>query len=220
MVRKLKAFGLTLVAMLALGVVVASAAQANEFKAAEYPATIKGEQKSTHNFVIGGNRTLTCAGAEFNGTLAGASKELTITPTYSSCHVIIAGSTLDATVTMEGCDYLFTEPAGGKVHFKCPAGKTVVIHVYNGAGVEHTAGNELCRYTIAEQSNLGTVTYANQATTPKTVVQTANVTGVAVKRAFGTLGNCGAESQTAVYTGETTVKAFNSKDIQINGEVG
>lgn len=201
MKRNLKVLGTVVAAMLALSV-VASAAQANQFTAAAYPATISGNQTEAHKFVIGGNRTVTCSTAKFAGSAIAATKELTIKPTYEGCAITVLGNTFDATITMNECDYLFTEPAGGKVDLTCPAGKTVVIDVYSGTGVAHTAENQICTYTIAAQNNLGSNTYANNG---NNVDVTTAVTGVAVSRTTGTLAACGAASQTATYNGKTSV---------------
>jgi hypothetical protein len=231
MIRNFKALGLAVVAVLAMSAVVSSAAQAAvnyTSTTGVYPATVSGTQSTTHNFVIGGNRTLTCDEAKFSGALTAASTEITITPTYGSattaCHVILLENTFDATVTVNSCDYLFTEPTAGElkaaVHVLCPGTNKIVIDVYNGHNVAHTEANLICKYSIAPQTPAGTVQMTNNATTPKSVTAHAAITGVAVTREFGTLAACGAASQTATYTGDTLLKGFNEGGTEIGADVG
>ncbi len=227
MTRKLKVLGLALIAVLAMSSVAASAASAQNFTASAYPATVTGSQSTTHQFVIGGNRTLTCDVATFALTLTASSPTATVTPKYGStetaCHVILLENTFDATVDMKGCDFLFTEPVGlaGKVHVKCPAGSgPITITVYNGHKVTHNVANEICRYTIVEQSPGGGLTYTNNTPVAGQITAHANVTGVNVVRAFGTLAACGAAAQTAVYTGSTVLKAVDKEGKTISGDVG
>jgi hypothetical protein len=224
MTRNLKLLGLAVMALVAMSAMVASGAQAVQYTAAEYPATIKGEQSTTHNFVIGGNRTLTCDEATFTGSLSEASSSITINATYGSagtaCHVILLENTFDATVNMNSCDFLLTEPAAALAHVQCPGTNKIVITVYNGHNVTHSAANEICRYTIATQSPFGSVQMTNNAFTPKSVTADVSLLGVAVTREFGTLAACGAASQTAIYTGGTLLKAFNEGGTQINFDVG
>jgi hypothetical protein len=229
MTRNLKALGLTVVAVLAISAMVASAAQADQFTTSVYPSNIKGAQTTTHSFVIGGNRTLTCDEAIFSGALSEASSSITINATYGSagtaCHVILLENTFDATVIMNSCDFLLTEPTAaetkGTMHILCSTpGNSIEIHVYNGHNVAHTEANQICRYSIAPQTPGGSLQYTNTATVPKTVTKHAALSGIALTRKFGTLAACGAASLTATYSGDTLLKAFNEEGTQINLDVG
>lgn len=204
MPRNLKLAAMAVVAMLAVGASFSSAAQANQFTAAAYPANVTGSPRTTQQLVIGGNRGLTCLKSSFSGSMSAATKELTLVPIYEECEIHVLGNTFGATVAMEGCDFLLTEPAGGKVDLQCPAGKSVVIRIYNNLEGDHEPETEVCRYTISAQTNLGSVTYTNSGST---TFAFANLTGIAVSRTFGTLAACGAASQTATYTGEITLSA-------------
>jgi hypothetical protein len=226
MIRNLKALGLALVAMLAMSAVVASAGQAANFTAAEYPATLTGEQIASekHVFTVAGGRKVTCEGATFSGTLTSPSSTQTITPAYSACHANILGAILPATVTFNDCDYLFHVTAGathdwtGTADLVCPT-KDVEIHVYKESAT-HIDANEVCHYTITGQTGLSKIEYKVTTGMPNDLDVKANVTGIAYHKTFGTLATCGAASGTSTYVGNTTVKAFNGAGGQISGDIG
>jgi len=115
MTRNLKALGLALAAVFALGAISASAALAEEtepiahFTSSTYPAKITGEQIGKHKFVVGSLGEVTCNEARFHGELTKASTSLTITPTYSECEMhTFLGQHRPTTVTTNGCTYTFT----------------------------------------------------------------------------------------------------------------
>jgi hypothetical protein len=154
MIRNLKVLGLALVAVLAMSAMVASAASASQYTGSAYPTTGTGSNTA-------GNETFTTPGgtvqcdSHFEGTLAAASSTLTVTPKYTNC---VAFGFLNATVNMNGCDYLFhSGPAqGGGVYFHtvdivCPAGKSIVI----------TAGT--CVADVGGQTGLAKVKTTNLA---------------------------------------------------------
>jgi hypothetical protein len=138
MAPKLKIVGLALTAALAMSALMVSAPRAEEGKTGEltatkYPVSITAPPHlKQHTFTAGG-QTITCKGppTTFSGTISAKTKELTITPSYKECHTPTG---FEATVTMNGCDYLFTtgtktgEEFTGSVHLICPAGKRVEIH--------------------------------------------------------------------------------------------
>ncbi|HYG96179.1 MAG TPA: hypothetical protein VD741_03635 [Solirubrobacterales bacterium] len=143
MIRKLKTLGIALVAVLAMSAVVASAASATNFTASSYPTS------ATASSPIGNDDFKTEAGsvecaAHFNvGPLSKASETVTVVPTYTGCK---AFGFLNATVNMNGCDYVFN--VNGSVNLSCGV-----------KYVEITAGT--CRLIIAGQSNLSKVDLAN-----------------------------------------------------------
>lgn len=158
--RNLKALGLALVAIFAMSAMAASAASAEEgeLTADTSPVVLDGNDiEGTVNAFTGLGQTISCASASYTGTVSVPTNEITATPTYENC---IAGERA-VTVTMNGCDYKFTDATGGgstggghtwtvKSDLICTGTNKVEIHVYNGPG--HT--NTWCTLTIAAQNNL------------------------------------------------------------------
>lgn len=151
MTHKLKALGLTLMAICLIGAVGASGAQATKFTSAKYPTSLTGTQTSQHVFqtMFG---AVKCDAASFTGSLAAASSTITLAPTYSKCTT----SGLSVTITMNGCDFLIhntidisTHASGGNLDIQCPAGKQIVID-------EAETG---CTKDIGPQTGLGLMTY-------------------------------------------------------------
>ena len=171
MIRNLKALGLLAIAALALSAMFASAAQAEgakgTFKGGFTPeewldTTIVGEQVGTaeDNYFESDGTKITCenSGVSFAGTLDGGTQTtLTLAPTYTKCK---AGG-LPMTVTMNGCDYIFTQPTTveplgtgkytGKVDLTCPTSTGPVMHVYLNAA--HTIN--LCTIEIKAGTHTG-----------------------------------------------------------------
>lgn len=176
--RNLRKLGLVLMAVMALGAVVASAAQAeSQFTATEYPATITGHQEGEVNRLVVGGITVECEVATFHGTLAGASSSLTVTPDYTGCETSLG---TEATIDTAGCDYLFHAGAAvegsnhdsyeGSVDVSCETGKEIRV----------TAG--FCNVDVAAQSINSGITYTNLTNAEPTEDVTVDVNStVAVK---------------------------------------
>jgi hypothetical protein len=214
MIRNLKVLGLALAAVFATSAVAASAASAAPAKftagvGAGETAEIKGGQIGADTFHIG-VRTYTCATATVQGealTVGPESTEVTLTPTYGTCHTVILGVTRTLTVTTNGCAYRFnaTKNTGGHafstdLHIECPAGKKIEIHVYD----THNA-NTLCTYDIEPQTILDAVELTNVG---GNVV--ADITEAEVEL-HNTIPNVLCNSSTnpvLIYTGEDQVEAF------------
>src|SRR4029077_15395541 len=92
--------GLVLAALTLSGV-AAQAAQAGEFTAGEYAATIAGTQTSKHQWKLNMG-TVKCASVSFDGNLAAASNPLTLSAEYKEC---VTGNGNPAVVKMTSCDY-------------------------------------------------------------------------------------------------------------------
>jgi hypothetical protein len=173
MTRSLKGLGLALVAMFAMAAISATAAQAaTQFTSNEYPAagtattTQKiGEEKEYFETI---GRKLECEVAHFSGTLAGANKDLTVTPDYTdhtqggNCR---AGGTLITTVEEKKCTFTFTATEGTKVantsynvgvDVVCPAGEVITVHVRNLLNSEDS-----CVITIETGTMVGDLTGVN-----------------------------------------------------------
>jgi hypothetical protein len=154
MTRKLRWMGLTIVAAVAALAVSASAAQAGEFTAEEYPATMTGTQLSGHKFGFT-NYGVTCASTTFHGQLVEASESLTLGASYKQCSSN-AGNAV--TVNMTGCDYVFDagetlaeNEVDGSLDITCPAEAAIDF--------EDTVTG--CAIRILPQNQLTTVKYTN-----------------------------------------------------------
>jgi hypothetical protein len=215
MTRKLKAFGLAIVAVIALAAVVASSASATEFTSTDgnYPISFHGEQPaaSRHVFTVDENKYKTeCETATFAGELKAKSSTATVsTADYTNC--ISAG--LEATVTMNGCDYLFHLPASGgeaTVDLLCPAGKEVTIDAGGGACVIHIKEQLGLKHALIKNEEAGGV---------KDIHVTVTISGIhaTLTDVFPFL--CPFAGETTVtdgtYHGTVTIKGTGGRSIDI-----
>jgi hypothetical protein len=205
MIRNFKALGLAVVAVLAMSAVVASAAQAVEFKAGAYPATLTAKAESIAN---GGSQkfvttagTVTCDTVTGTGTLSAQSPSITISNTYTDSALEAEGKKDTCTgplgsqpvIEMNECKYKFV--ASGTVDIICPEGKSIVV---NGGG--------LCTVKMGGQTGLK-ATYTN--------IVEGGVEAVTFSPAASTIkythsGLCGNGSgATGSYTGNVIITATN-----------
>jgi hypothetical protein len=162
MTRKLKTLGVALVAVLALTAVMASAASAAKYTASSYPTTGTGESAIGNDTFITEGGTVECQ-SHFEGTLAAASEDLTVTAKYTNCR---AFGFLEAVVSH--CKYTFTAPSGSGDNY------TAIVHVVN-APCTITAGT--CKVSIPLQNSLSSVAITNN-TASKDVSVKAGVKGI------------------------------------------
>ncbi len=242
MIRSFKALGVALVAALALSSLLASAASAAPKWTpvpSEYPVTVKGTQSTSNILELEGGRTLKCSTATYEATLnnkvEAEESKLTVKPTFSGCTTSILGNRDLTTITLNGCDFLFTytetttgtiasegwEVTGKELHIQCPVGASIELHVFVNE-TEDLDNAALCTYKIGAQTPAGDLDYK---LTEKDVNNDGTsgdfkwtVTGITTTRASGTATNCGAASQSAKLTGEVKVEAFNSLGTMLRGE--
>jgi len=217
MIRKLKTLGLAFMAVLAMGAVIASAAQATTLTASNFVgehqhATISASQIGNHTFKFG-IREVSCS-VELEGTLTGTDETISVTPIYFFCSTKpILGVTFRATVTTEGCTYDLkaTEPFPRVLlSVKCGIlGNKITIHLYNNADTTHHS--PVCTLTFGEfgNQNLATNELINSAAGVNPMDVVLKTTEVPVTT-DGTGGVCGGLNQTAIYNGETTIKAIST----------
>jgi hypothetical protein len=210
MIRNLKALGLALVAVLAMSVMAASAAQGAAFKSEAGTTFLSGSQVTENVFTTAAGK-VKCKKATFSGEVTGTSvTELTIIPLYEECTAF--GQS--AKVTMEGCDYDFdvTTATTGHVKITCPPEKHITVHV--------TSGN--CSLTIFGQTpGVPTVDFTNQGGPGNTrdVLVTSTVSQIEYTvdgpgTICGTAGTYkGAEG--AKYDGTVTEKGANEGGTQV-----
>jgi len=156
MFSKFKTGGLATIAVLAIGAVAASAAQAGEFTASKYPATITGTQTVKHEFKFQTGEVI-CAKATFDGTLEAASETLTITAEYKECATPGAGG---VTIKMNSCDYLLH--AGETIENDRVDGSLDVQCNKEGDEIEFVHAKTGCVVKIPAQTNRTTLVYTNK----------------------------------------------------------
>ncbi|HEU5106389.1 MAG TPA: hypothetical protein VFU11_11180 [Solirubrobacterales bacterium] len=146
--------GGTILGACALTLLLAAAAQAGQFTAESYPATITGSQLSKHKFSFS-NYSVSCTSASFHGVLPEAAETLTLSAGYSEC---TSGEGNAVTVKMTGCDYglhavetLGENEVDGNLDIKCPI----------GAGIDFEDAVTGCKIKILPQVSLTTTKYTN-----------------------------------------------------------
>lgn len=195
--RNLKVMGLALVAMLAMSAVVASAASATNFTAASYPVALSGSQPggAPHTFAVGGG-SVECETAVFTGTGAAASETQTITPNYGGAGACEAFGFLGATVTLNGCDYLFN--VAGTVNLVCPSGKDVTI----------ADELNLCVVHIGPQTGINGISYKNNGNHVDVTAASTNIKATVTKNSIF-CPVAGGNYTNASYSGTVTLKGDN-----------
>ncbi len=219
MIRNIKALGLALVAMMALGAVLASAAQAAREAVVidTNPAIVTGEIKAgTQHILKIPPLEIKCEVANLEGTAEQTPgqesqqtvEDLTVTATYSNCHGIV--------VRMNGCKYTITgetqaQPTTTTAQAKvtgCTANKVIEVE-----------SPFVCTITIGEQNYLSHVIFSNtnpglgkpDETQTKDIDVNATVSGI---QWTGDGGLCPTPGTGASFNGETTVRAFEDTQTQ------
>jgi hypothetical protein len=196
---RLKAFGLALLAALALGAVAASAASAvPQFHAESEDTTLTGTQTVLSELALDVG-TLKCEVLKFDGTTqTKTSTTVTIRPTFEKCKL----SGENALVTMNGCDFGFhvlnEEGFKGTMDIECP---DTVIEVEV----------PFCTVTIPEQTGLGSVKYTNEGeATTRAVVFDLSLNGIKYTEHGFLCANETVETNNGTFTSQVTVKGENA----------
>jgi hypothetical protein len=191
--------GLAVLAALAIGTVAASAAQAGQFTAGAYPATVTGEKVGVHllETEIG---VMEC-GQKLDGELAAAAETLTLTPEYgTSCTI----NGKEVHFNAHGCDFVFhadetvvMDQVEGSLDVKCPAEQMMDFEI---------TSMPICHLLIPEQAGLSQLTY-----TDRTMAKDVDVDFAIEGLAYGLSPNCAVSGTFAngSYTGTSTLKADN-----------
>jgi len=121
-VSKIRHLGLALLAVLAIGALMASAASASEFHVESAPDTLFGEQEE-ENVLTSDFGALSCTEMNFAGEQSGSTttSEFELEPSSSGC--VQAG--IATKVDWNGCKYQFT--SNQIMHIKCPVGKLIEV---------------------------------------------------------------------------------------------
>lgn len=177
MIRNLKALGLALVAVFAMSAMAASAASAQGSLSSDGPVTLVGEETPGANVLTGPLGEVACPKSKYTGHKYDATphelipKEgattATITPHYAtvcSAKIPILGSR-PATVTMNGCDYVFhvgatTGEAAGTygvtADVVCPSPEAEIeVHIYQKTSTQHLDSESICTIKVPGKNNAG-----------------------------------------------------------------
>jgi hypothetical protein len=221
MTRILRTLGLALGAMATMVALAAPAhAATGQLTAGANPAIVTGPQVMGPTFDVGAGplKVVGCEAASLDGTLAGATDPVTLTPKYVNC--TSEPGAMPVTVTLNGCDYSFgvsqpgttQQPAGtGKLEawINCPAGQMIQIHVFENA-FTHAANMPLCTYDIAGQGPVPAGIYHNIAGNPGDVLATVKAQFTAKRTGPEMLCGGGGLLQhlPITLTGNYTLRAF------------
>jgi hypothetical protein len=200
MTRNLKALGLALAAMLAMGAVAASSASADFMTETGKDVTLTveahpGAEENEQVFAAPGSGEVICQELTTHDEVVSPGKSITVSPTYTNCKAIVGESELAAKVTFTSCDYNFTTE--GIVHVECTKHGDY-IHI------EVTAFNLNC-FTIEDTQTFSGIKYTNKGTgATRDITLDANVTGIK----YTEVGICGSGETTSngTYNGKATIK--------------
>jgi hypothetical protein len=168
MIRNLKALGLALAATFALSAMAASAASAQQgVLTSDGPVTL-----DMYETGVGLNATtmfgekIECQGTVYTGhqynvtphmPIPGPTTLITVTPHYNNANCTAFPGPRKATITMNGCDFVFhigntvgADRYALTADIVCPAGQKIEKHVYEGLNEEVP----WCTYTIGPQFGL------------------------------------------------------------------
>jgi hypothetical protein len=207
--RTLKAFGLALVAVFAMGAGAAASASAAQHQfhsgSANMTLTVSSNVIQAFQYETSGE-TVKCTTVGGSGEVSGkqTTTEITFKPTFSNCSFPNPFTTVQ--IDMNDCDYLFTidpenkEVNNGPVHVKCPEKGGVQQQIT--ITVKRLFGGLLCSFHIPEQTPSGVADYLNADGEQVDVFPTQ--TGIQATRQGST--ECGSPSSTTgSYTGRVQV---------------
>jgi hypothetical protein len=220
MARNLKALGLALCAMMALGAVVASAAsgQATEkiFHSEIKPTTLTATAIESQVFRTAPTEAVICNTVEITSTIdTETTTQIKAIPHYGSCQAEASVGLIPAHIDTNSCYYTFTvdtevtshEKYSGPVHVKCttPGDSITVTTTFLG-------GTQTCLHIPEQTPTVPTVDYTNEGTLDKRDVKvTPTVDGITYTKTSicgsGTFNN-------GTYRGQVTVKGEEDK---VNG---
>jgi hypothetical protein len=196
--------GLGMLAMLATAAAFAPAAQAGEFTAGKYPATIIGTNNVIHKITTNLG-VMECAPV-LHGNLEAPSEELTFSLGYGPC--TLGANEVD--VNVNGCDYRVhagntagQHKVAGTMDIVCPEGSVIDFEV---------TSVPTCHLTVPGQTGLGALTYTNH-TPPTDVDLDFNLSGLSYTLDMGCPGP-GVYANGA-FTGTTTLVAFHPVGVQV-----
>jgi hypothetical protein len=156
MIRNLKVLGVALAAVFAMSAMMASAASAASFTVEKTPATITGNQKTTHTLEVTG-QSITCKVVAFEGTTSSlAPTSVKMAATYDECST---GGGISATITGFAVDDSEIGQAG-KCWYRLDAAGSAGLECNNA---EVTIDAATCQVHLPAQNfGVGAVTYSTE----------------------------------------------------------
>ncbi len=215
MIFSKKALRLAVIAVTAIYLTVAGAAQASEFHVAGGPsATVRGESTTKFSFRYTGLELETyCNQFLLEGTVQGGTPEqttateLTVVPTIAGCSIV--GGPLP--IHTNGCKFRVTASQ--------PESLTALVDITGctgGKSIETTLNTFGCTITIPEQNGLSHITFENKTGPPKDVVVEFRITGIAYELhgiwCFG--GTLTTLTQDGDLSGDVTLRSFADEGTQ------
>ncbi|HEX7280182.1 MAG TPA: hypothetical protein VF255_11245 [Solirubrobacterales bacterium] len=211
MIRNIKALGLAVFAVMALGAFSAATASAEKLFHSEVAHTeVRGEQHSTEDTFTVNAGTVRCSHATYTGTQSTATASTqTVAPTYSGCK---AFGFVNTTIDPNGCGYVFSlsgtpvsGAAPGGVTIECPAGQVITVTAFN------------CWVTVGPQTRATGITYTNLgAGKTRDVTVDVNLTGLTYTQHSKSFPGCtNGTFNNGTYTGAATVRGFDTAGEQV-----
>jgi len=203
MIRNLKAMGLAVLAVCALGAFSAASASAAEFHSSVHHTILDGTQIGTDVFTTNAG-TVSCSEANYHGTLSATTTTTIegITPTYSGC---TAFGFANVPIHHDECTYTFhTTPTW--IDIVCPTNKAFTI----------TAPN--CEVTVGSQTGLTSATYTTEGKAPKRDVRLkVEISGIKYTQHGKGFFPCASGTFTnGTYKGEATVTGTDTNGNQVD----
>jgi len=196
MIGKMKVIGLALMASFAFSGMATAEAMGHQFFSATGSTVLTGENEGPHEMSSEG-ATVTCESVGLKGTQSGGEvDQIRLHPEYAGCTFLES----EATVTTNGCDYVFDSDTGGggsaQVEVDCEGENAIEIE---------TGG---C--TIAVESQLADgVTYTNVESLnefPWIVIKIIVKITIKIIKKKGLF--CGLIGNTAAYEGEALTSGY------------
>ena len=213
MIRIVKALGPALVAVLAMGALVAANASAASFHSEVERTILTGENESgTQDVIKAGSFEVTCNKSTYSGTSVGGgasgnfvSSSITLHPTYSGCSDNVFGGT--DTISTTGCSYIFEAETNATKHLPTS------IECTTGFAIKIIASG--CTLSFGTQLTSGGEGVKNEGVgSSRDITLTTTFKFKFTKSGF----SCGLISATeAEYTGKTTLKGYI--DNGVTGEI-
>lgn len=149
-----------------------ASAAAAQFRAEEYPVSLTGKALATTKIVTKSG-TLTCTGASFEGSAAGAVTAIAVAPAYSGCQL---NSIPQVKVNRNSCNQTFTNAAEAAPY----AGTAGIECSKAGDAIEVIVTGSNCVIKFGAQSSLSSVAYQNEGSNRgRTIKATVSLSGLA-----------------------------------------
>ena len=191
------------------------------FTAESYPATLAGDTANLEYSASPGSEygTVKCTATHFASSLSATASTVPLSVESSGCSVTLGGTKFPVTVEMKSC--LFDakvsnsgSPYVGTLGVSCSKeGDTIAVKTYNAAGT-----SVKCTDTIAPQSGLSGLSYANLGSGSERGVETGFKVESVANTTSGGILNCGISN--GAHTGKLTTSVKLTGKDGSNANVG